>query len=254
METVGIICFFILGLVLGSFYNVVGFRLPNKKSFVKGHSMCPTCHHQLAWYELIPLVSYIVQGGKCRHCQSKIAYFYPLVELSTGILFAISYYSFGLSYELLLSLFIVSMLMIIIVSDLMYLIIPDEVLIFFGILIIVVQLLSIGPWKTVVQIGSSALLFLFMFGLMKLGDFLFKTESLGGGDVKLMAIVGLILDPVLGVVVIFVASLVALPVSLFLAWKKKENIIPFGPFLVLALLLIYLTKIDINTVKSMLGI
>lgn len=254
MENVVILCFFILGLVLGSFYNVVGFRLPINKSFVRGHSMCPTCHSQLSWYELIPLISYFIQKGKCRHCQSKIAPFYPIVELSTGILFAISYYSFGFSYELLLSLFIISMLMIIIVSDLMYLIIPDEILTFFGILIIIVKLLSIGLQNTLLQIGSGILLFLFMYALMKLGDFLFKTESLGGGDVKLMAIVGLILDPVLGIVVIFVASLIALPVSLFLAFHKKENIIPFGPFLVLALLLIYLMKIDINTIKSMLGI
>jgi len=253
MEWLYLIIFFILGLVLGSFFNVVGYRLPRGERFSKGRSICPNCKHKLSWYELIPLFSFLFQKGKCRHCNSKIALFYPIIELSCGLLFMICYYSFGFSYELLLSLSIVSLFLIVLVSDLLYLIIPDEIIIFFGIIFLILQTLILGFPNILFQLGSSLILFLFMFFLMKLGLFLFKKESLGGGDVKLMALVGLVLHPILGILVVFLASLIALPISLVLLYTKKEKVIPFGPFLVLSFLLLFLMKIDINSILMWFG-
>ena len=93
-----IICF-TFGVVLGSFYNVVGYRLPNGKSIIKPRSECPKCHKTLRWYELIPIISFLIQKGKCNNCKSKISLFYPIIELTTGLLFALDFYLFGFSYK-----------------------------------------------------------------------------------------------------------------------------------------------------------
>ena len=122
---------FIYGLLFGSFFNVVGYRLPNGLSIIKPGSFCPKCNHSLKWYELIPVFSFIIQKGKCRKCGCRISLFYPLIELLTGILFLISYLVFGFSIEFILSILISSFLVIVIVSDFSYLVIPDEVTIFF---------------------------------------------------------------------------------------------------------------------------
>ncbi len=246
MEGVYLILFFILGTILGSFYNVVGYRLPLEISISKGRSKCPHCLHELSWYELVPILSFLIQKGRCRACHKKIALFYPLVELATGILFAISYYSFGFTYDLGISLCIISLFMIIIVSDLTYYIIPDEVLVVFGVLILIFQYLKGSYMGLFSSLGSGLFLFFVMFLMMKLGYLLFKKESLGGGDVKLMLITGFVLPPLPGVIVIFLSSLIALPISIFLLLRKKEHMIPYGPFILLALILIYLMKIDFS--------
>lgn len=123
---------FLYGLVLGSFFNVVGLRIPVKKSIIKPRSACPNCGHQLKVFELIPVFSYIIQGGKCRGCQSRISPIYPIMELLTGILFAVTPLLVGWSGELIVGLTLVSLFMIIIVSDIHYMIIPDKILIWFA--------------------------------------------------------------------------------------------------------------------------
>ena len=119
---------FIYGLVLGSFFNVVGLRVPLKKSIATPRSACPTCGHQLTPLELIPVLSYIFQKGRCRGCQSRISPIYPFFELLTGILFAAAPYFVGWSAELFVALTLISLFMIIIVSDIHYMIIPDKML------------------------------------------------------------------------------------------------------------------------------
>ena len=127
---------FITGIILGSFYNVVGLRRPLNESIIKPRSHCPKCNHVLSWYELIPLVSYFIQKGKCRNCHKKIAKEYPLIELLTGLLFVLSYFIFGFSYNTLLMLIISSLLVIIFVSDFKYYVILDGPLLIFGSLIL----------------------------------------------------------------------------------------------------------------------
>lgn len=242
-----LIMFFILGTVLGSFYNVVGYRLPKEESVLKPkNSYCPNCHNRLKWYELIPILSYIIQLGKCRHCHHKISIFYPMIEFLTGILFAVCFYSFGYSYELLIALGLSSLFCIVIVSDINYLIIPDEVTLIVAILIGIVEFLMKGIVGGLQAIGSGILLFLVMYLIMLLGNFMFKKESLGGADIKLMFVAGLALGPLLGLMVIFIASVIALPVSLIIYIVDRENVIPFGPFIVAGMLILFLLKIDLN--------
>ena len=238
--------FFVLGLVFGSFYNVVGYRLPFGKSLITPGSECPKCHHRLKWYELIPVISFLIQRGKCTLCGEKISKFYPLMELLTGLLFALSFYLFGFSYDLLLLLAIASLFVIVIVSDVNFLMIPDEVTIVGSILIIVINILNLGLKDAILMFGSGVFLFLVMFLIMKLGNKLLKKESLGGADIKLMFLVGLVLNPIEGMFCIFLSSLLALPISLILLWKNKDNVIPYGPFILLALLLILIFNFDLN--------
>lgn len=237
--------FFIFGICLGSFYNVLGMRIPNNESIINPKSHCTKCGHVLKWYELIPLLSFIIQKGKCRSCKTKLSLFYPFIELATGILFLISYYSFGFSLELVISLVLVSLFMVVIVSDLSYLIIPDSFIIIPSILILIVKIIQDGIINGLIQLGYGIICFIFMYLIMLLGNKLFKKESLGGADIKLMFLVGLTLDPMLAVMVIFLASIIALPISLFLLIKNNEHVIPFGPFIILGLLIVYFTKLNI---------
>lgn len=242
-----IIAFFILGTILGSFYNVVGFRLPKDESILKpAHSYCDNCKHQLGFTSLIPIFSYLFQGGKCKYCKAKISLFYPFIELLTGALFAVSYYSFGFTPDLFISLSLVSLFSIVIVSDLNYLMIPDEVTLITGLVIAISIFFRDHSEVLLKSIGSGILLFVIMYGIMLLGDFLFKRESLGGADIKLMFIAGLVLGPILGVFVIFVSSVVALPVSILLYMINKEKVIPFGPFIVFSILLLFFLKVDVS--------
>ena len=252
MEVIYIFCFFIIGLVFGSFFCCVGLRLSRNEKFINERSVCDNCHHTLAWYDLIPLISYISLKGRCRYCKEKVSLLNPFIELVTGILFALSYYSFGFSLELVLSLSLVSLSMIIFASDLTYMIIPDEVIIFFSIIILILEFLLNGLSGVVLSLLSGASLFFFMFVLMKLGNVLFKKESLGGGDVKLLFVLGLVIDPFLGLITIFLASFIALPVSLYLLYKNKEHMIPFGPFILIAFLIVFFSKVTTNDIFNFL--
>ena len=137
----------------------------------------------------------------------------------------------------------ISLSMIIFASDLTYLIIPDEVLIFFGIVFFIMELLLRGPIGAIKMLFSGIFLFSIMYIIMLIGNFIFEKESLGGGDIKLLFVIGIVLEPLLGVIDIFLASFIALPVSLLLYKKNKEHIIPFGPFLLIAFLIILFTKL-----------
>ncbi len=252
MEVLYRILFFTIGLFFGSFFCVVGMRLGREEDFIRGHSHCDHCSHPLAWYDLIPLFSFLSLKGRCRYCKAKIHPLIFFIELSTAILFMVSYYSFGNSSDLLLALLVVSLTMIIMTSDFMYLMIPDEVLLFFAICFILLQWVRLGIYGCLLSIGSGVVLFLFMYALLCLGNFLFKKESLGGGDVKLLFVIGLVVDPFLGLMTIFLASFMALPISLFLYQKHHEKIIPFGPFLLIALLILLFSKITTTDILSFL--
>ena len=245
--TLNIIIFFILGTILGSFYNVVGFRLPNDLSIVSpSFSYCPNCKKRLGFLELIPIISYFLLRGKCKECKVNISVFYPFVEFITGMLFAVSFYSFGFSPNLVIALTLVSLFSIVIVSDLNYLVIPDEVTLAASGIILVTSFMAFPVKDFFVLLSSGVLLFLLMYLIMLMGNLAFKKESLGGADIKLMFVAGLVLGPVLGVMVIFLASVIALPVALLIYLLAKEKVIPFGPFIVAAILLLFLLKIDVN--------
>jgi leader peptidase (prepilin peptidase)/N-methyltransferase len=250
IEVLYIMMFFILGTVMGSFYNVVGYRLPNGMSLVTPPSHCPNCNHRLGGLELIPIVSYIIQLGKCKHCKQKIAIFYPIFEFLTGVLFVIAYLVFGLTGELLVALTFSSTLLIVMISDIKYMIISDEVLLFSGIMLVIERLMM--RYDIITLLSDALLPFILLLLLKLFGDFLFKKESLGGGDIKLMVIFGLALGWQMCVFVILLAAIIALPISLLILAIKKTNVIPFGPFLSIAALVVYYLQIDYSSVIDLL--
>lgn len=229
---------------MGSFYNVVGFRLSNGESIVKPRSHCTKCGHVLSFYELIPIFSYLFLRGKCKNCKNKISIFYPVMELFCGILFAVSYYSFGFSYDLLLSIALSSLFIIVAVSDLNYYIIPDQVNLFFAIAIFIINIVRLGFLEACKYALFGLIIFLLMYLIMIIGKLVFKEECLGGGDVKLLFVLGMTCPLVLSLFGIALSSFIALPISLIIYISNKDKKIPFGPFLVGGFLIILLFKID----------
>ena len=248
MEKFYLIVFFIFGSVMGSFYHVIATRLSKELSIISPASHCENCNHILKWYELIPIVSYLIQGGKCRECHQKLSPSYFMMELCTGILFAVCYHVFDFSIELIVSLIFVSSLITIMISDIEYMIILDEVLIFSSLAIIITDIIGFGLYETSLKVLSGMGAFVTMLIIKKIGDVLFKQESLGGGDIKLMFLVGLVIGYPMSICNIFFATFIAFPIALFLLITKKDNIIPFGPFLSMSAIILYvwgLTFVDV---------
>lgn len=254
MEIIYMICFFLLGSVLGSFYNVLGLRIVKHESIIKPRSHCEKCGHVLKWYEMIPIISFIFLKGKCKNCKTKLSWLYLFSEVFSGLLFAISYYSFGFSYNLLIALIISSLLILVTVSDLTYMIIPDRFIILSAVLILIIRFIGFGSKEFLYSLFSGAISFGIMYLIMQFGSYIFKKESMGGADVKLMFIVGIATEPLLSLIVIIIASFVALPISLVLLVKEKEHAIPFGPFILIGLLVVFFTKLNsMEIIKFLLG-
>ena len=254
MEFSIILLFFILGTIFGSFYNVVGYRIPRGESLLYPSSHCTKCNHKLGVLELIPVISYIFLRGKCKKCKDKISLFYPIFEFCSGILFALSYIVYGFSFECLLAIVFISMLLIIIISDYQTMIIPDSVLIVFSSIIIIIKFFMIGFEGIGISLLHGVSAFIFMLLLKLLGDFLFKRESMGGGDIKLLGVFGLMFGFPMSIICVFIAAIIGLPISLVVLKNQSSHEIPFGPFLAVSAILIVLLKVDFNLILEILSI
>ena len=246
-----IILFFILGTIFGSFYMVVAERIPRGESIVTPSSHCDKCKHSLTPIELIPIISYIIQGGKCRVCKTRIPILYPLYELICGLLFALTFMSYGFSYQLIIALTFVSMLLIVVLSDIEYMIISDSVLNVSSILLML-EILFIYDIKTLgISVLNGLIAFAFMYVLRLFGNYIFKKDTMGGGDIKLMFLFGLVLDFKMAILSIFIGSIIGLPISLLLIKNKSNHEIPFGPFLSLGATIILLFQFTFDKLLAL---
>ena len=247
-----IIFFFLFGLATGSFLNTVIYRLDTGESLIKIRSHCPYCKKTLSWTELIPIVSFVLQGGKCRKCHKKISWQYPLVELATGILFLLVYNfsaqgGSAAGWQFLIStifwLFVVSCLIIIFVYDLRHYIIPDQV-IYPAIVVSFLYWLQFSIFNFSAYGGPAAgwhsLLFSNLLAAVIAGGFFLliilisKGKWMGAGDAKLAVFMGLVLGWPKIFLALFLAFLIGAFVSVILMILKKKTLkseIPFGPFL-----------------------
>lgn len=234
--------FILLGLLIGSFTNVIIYRLPIKKSILFPGSRCTSCNSDIKWYDNIPILSYLILRGKCRNCHQHISIQYPLIELLMGVLFGAIFLYLGLSYELFLGLAIVTIGVWIFFIDIKYYIIPNSLVISF----IVIGVLNItyliynqnysGVWDHF--IGAFAGFFILLF-IRWLGFLLYKEEAMGLGDVKLMFSLGLILglNGMLLMLFLAITGSALLEVLLIVVkLKEKGARIAFGPYLIMALL------------------
>ncbi|WP_174729839.1 prepilin peptidase [Mesobacillus harenae] len=227
---------FIYGLLLGSFFNVVGLRVPENKSIVAPRSACPHCRHQLTAAELIPVFSYLFQRGKCRQCLARISPVYPFIELLTGLLFAGAYLLVGWSGELVIALLLISLFMIITVSDLAYMLIPDKVLVWFAGLFFIARLFDpLMPWWDGVLGAAVGFFLLLLISVVSKG-------GMGGGDIKLFALIGFAVGTKTLLLSFFFSTLFGALfgiAGLLLGLLKRKQPIPFGPFIAMGTLTAY---------------
>jgi len=228
------------GLSIGSFLNVVIHRLPRKIKFRTGRSNCPRCNEQLKWYHNIPVISYLFLRGRCAFCGERISLRYPIVELSNMAAYIYFFWQFGATLNFFVFAFLSSALIAIFLIDLDFQIIPDLISLPGIVVGFAVSFLpgGIGPVSSLVGllVGGGAL-----YAVALLGDWLFKKESMGGGDIKMAAMLGAFLGWQ-KVLFIFIASAaIGLVVSVVLmAFSQKlrqHRVIPFGPFLAMAAML-----------------
>lgn len=228
---------FLLGLLLGSFYNVVGLRVPKGESIVAPRSHCPSCKRTLTAFELIPVVSYVLQKGKCRACSARISFVYPFVELSTAILFTLAPLFVGWSAEIVVSWTLISLFVIIFVSDVHYMVIPNRILLFFAPLLLIerITLAPLTPWWDSLLGSFVGFMMLFLIALVSKG-------GMGGGDIKLFAVIGLALGVKLTVLAFFLSTFVGTMFGLIgmaIGHVKRGEPMPFGPAIVVGTLIAY---------------
>lgn len=246
-----------LGLIflcLGSFLNVLIYRLPIEESLTKTNSHCPKCNHKLRWYENIPLLSYIIQGGKCRGCKQKISIQYPLVESLALVMFVISYIRFGLSIEMILFTLLLLVFIVIFAIDIKHYIIPNSLnitVLVLGALVLFFPHSSINGQMSInfidrlIGFGVSFAIFLIFFVLEKL----LKKELIGGGDIKFFFGIGLFMGWQLLLLGLFISALIGVIVAIFKKIIKSEKflnkVIPFGPYLTIGFAFAYIFGLDI---------
>ncbi len=225
---------FCLGLIIGSFLNVLTLRVANNEPFMAPRSYCPHCHTQLAWYDNIPVVSFLTLGGQCRYCHKKISWQYPLVELATAICFILvgsqfqNYSLLPTYYTLLRDLVFTAGLIALFVFDLCWFIVPDEVSIPLIIIAVVINFL-LGVPLTSLLIGASI-----GGGLYALLWIISRGTWVGSGDIRLGVLLGAMLGWPLALVALEVAYLVggAIAFALLLSGQKKlGSKLPMGTFL-----------------------
>ncbi|WP_399631840.1 prepilin peptidase [Sporosarcina sp. SG10008] len=233
--------FFIYGIVFGSFFNVVGLRVPKKESIVSPPSHCTTCDRKLGVLDLVPVFSYIFLKGKCRRCGSKISPIYPFMEFVTGVLFALSFYMLGFSSELVVAILFMSLLVVITVSDIAYMLIPNKVLLPFAIVLIGLRLIiPLEPW------WDSFLGAIVGFGVLYLIAIVSK-GGMGGGDIKLFFVIGLVLGTTNTLVTLFLAAFIGSIVGLIVLKRTgqgRKTPIPFGPSIAVAAVISYFWGAD----------
>ncbi|WP_068983042.1 MULTISPECIES: prepilin peptidase [Lysinibacillus] len=236
MEMAYTIIVLLFGFVLGSFFNVVGLRIPIKGSIFRPPSHCIHCKRKLTVLDLIPVLSYMFLGGKCRSCGQKISGIYPLMELITGILFALAYWKLGFSAEFFVALLLISLLVIIVVSDFAYMLIPDKILLFFLPLLIIGRLISpLSPWWD--SIVGAVVGFCILYSIAAL-----SRGGMGGGDIKLFFLLGLVLGTIHTLLTLFVSAVIGMIVGIVVLKVRRQGRktpIPFGPSIALAGIVVY---------------
>jgi leader peptidase (prepilin peptidase)/N-methyltransferase len=247
---------FIFGSLVGSFLNVCIHRMPLGESIVWPRSHCPKCKKRIPGYDNIPFLSYLFLKGKCRFCKQKISLRYPLVELLTAIMFVLFYSRYGLSYNFIFYLLFACGLIIATFVDIKHRIIPDEISIggiIIGFILSTVKGFNLYPFFLNLKPALGSFLGIIIGGgVIYLTGFIFdlvyfkllkrppiqgETESMGGGDIKLLAAIGAFLGWERALLTFFIAPFLGAVIGIINLVIKKDHTIPYGPFLSLAALI-----------------
>lgn len=229
IETVAGIIVFIFGIMIGSFLNVVIYRIPNGESIVFPSSKCQSCQTSLKWYHNIPLFSWIALGGKCAFCKAPIAKQYPIVEFLTGVIFLVLYFKLGLVWYLPFVTASFAALLALVMIDFKYMAVPDNVNFAALILALIQPEFLIAFLNAAIAAGG-----LYLIGL--LSSFIAKKQAMGGADVIVAGTMGALLGFPNFFVAIFLSALLAMIPAVL----NREKGVPFVPFLALATFIVYL--------------
>ena len=226
------------GLSIGSFLNVCILRLPAGQSIFRPRSACPSCKRQLSWYENIPVFSWVALRGRCRTCGTRISIQYPLIELGTALIWVGSSLYFGDLWQALSAAVFGTLLLGIAITDAREYIIPDEFSLG-GLVLGLALSFAAGGITPLMSFIGAAVSFAVMYVVAVVGEWAFKKPALGGGDIKMMAMVGAFLGPLYSLLTIFVGSAVGAvifgPIGL-----KTGKLVPFGVFLAVGAAVVYL--------------
>ncbi|MBN1793507.1 MAG: prepilin peptidase [Candidatus Omnitrophica bacterium] len=232
-------CFiFFLGACFGSFLNVCIYRLPRELSLIFPGSHCPRCSEPIRWYDNIPFISFCLLGGRCRHCRGRISFRYFLVELLSALTLLGLFYRFHESVLWVVYALLFYLLIIVSFIDLEFQIIPDEISIsgtVVGILLSGIfpymhhQTTSLAGFLSSITGTVTGGLMIYLIGVF--GTMVFKKESMGGGDVKLLAMIGAFLGFKYAILTFFIAPFFGSVIGIIAKLKYKQDIIPYGPFL-----------------------
>lgn len=232
---INVVLLFILGLIVGSFSNVCIYRIPRNESIIYPASHCPKCRSNISPQDNIPLLSYILLKGRCRNCKSKISIQYPIVELLTGLIYLIIYLTYGLSIQSLIYIILSAALIIIALIDLNERIVPDVIslpgILIGFILSFFVPYISFINSALGIFVGGGIIL---IIGIV--GSVIFKKEAMGGGDVKLAAMIGAFLGWRYIIISLFLGFFLGALAGIILILSKiksRKDVVPFGPFIVL---------------------
>ncbi|MBN1405365.1 MAG: prepilin peptidase [Candidatus Omnitrophica bacterium] len=237
---------FILGLMIGSFLNVCICRIPNDESIIMPPSHCRQCKAPISWYDNIPVLSYLILKGRCRHCKRVISAQYIIVEILTAILITAAFFKYGLTLHFVMYSMLFCLLIIATFIDFKYQVIPDTITVFgiaagflFNLLNVPSHNWYAGLLNSLSGITAGAVS---IYLIMKLGTIIFKRklqrigeeEAMGFGDVTLMAMIGAFLGYKYTLLVFFMAPFFGSVVGIALKLKYKQDIMPYGPYLSLA--------------------
>lgn len=221
----------VLGLSIGSFLNVCIVRLPNDMSLLRPPSTCPRCKHPIAWHDNIPVVSWLLLKGRCRHCGEPISAQYPIIEAAVGVIWVAAVLFYGVTMHALAAALFATLLLGIAVTDGRHYLIPDEYT--WGGLVLGLGLSLVGGVNGFLHsVLGAGVGFVLLFAVARAGQWAFKEEAMGGGDIKMMAMVGSFLGWKGVLLTVFLGallgSLIFVPLSL-----RKKRLVPFGVFLAL---------------------
>jgi len=220
---------FLVGLIIGSFLNVCIYRIPREESIVFPPSHCASCNHKLVWYDLFPVISYIILRGRCRYCNTKISIVYPIIELLNGVIYILLYIKFGLSILFIKYSILASLVIVISIIDLFTTDIYTNTIWFgtaIGIIFIIISILMKQNIFTYI-IGA-------IIGAGVITIIILTTKGMGWGDAELLFVIGLFLGIKLSIVTIFLSFILGGLIGsilIMLKIKSRKDYIPFGPFI-----------------------
>lgn len=228
----------VLGLAVGSFLNVCVGRLPRGESLVRPRSRCPRCGQQIAWYDNIPVVSWLALRGRCRACREPISWVYPALELATAVIWIGLAALYGPTWRALQGAILFSLLLAIALIDARHYLIPDALSLGGLGAGLALSVLPGVPTPLVAALGA-LLGFGVLFVVGVVGEWAFRKPAMGGGDMKMMAMVGAFLGPAGAMLTIFLGALAGTLIFGPISLKTKKEV-PFGVFLALGAAITFL--------------